>query len=92
MYIQVLYGVDRVRQIGLTVSRGIDSSPQGFPRALASLGGEEVRGPTSGAVPINGMGTVSVEAVKVVPDVQNLLAGKDIGSGTVAWQRHRRGR
>jgi hypothetical protein len=42
--------------------------PELWPR----LGGEEVRGPTSWAVPVDGMGTVSVEAVKAppVPGVQ----------------------
>ncbi len=70
--IQALYRLTRVRRTGLTVSRGVDSSPQGFPRALASVGGEEVRGPTSWAVPTDGMGTVFVEAVKapLVPGVQ----------------------
>ncbi len=37
-YIQVLYRVDRVRSTGLTVTRGIGSSPQGSPRSLASAG------------------------------------------------------
>ncbi len=40
---------------GLTVSRDVASS---------RLGGEEVRGPTSGAVPVDETGTASVEAVK----------------------------
>ncbi len=31
------------------------------------LGGEEVRGPTSRAVPVDGIGTASVEAVKAPP-------------------------
>jgi hypothetical protein len=36
------------------------------------VGGEEVRGPTSGAVPVDGTGTAFVEAVKapLVPGVQ----------------------
>ncbi len=37
--------------------------PELWPR----LGGEEVRGPTSGAVPVDETGTTSVEAVKVPP-------------------------
>jgi hypothetical protein len=37
-YIQVLYRVDTVRLTGLTITRGVGSSPQGSPRALASAG------------------------------------------------------
>jgi hypothetical protein len=36
--IQALYRLTRVCWTGLTVSRGIDRSPQGSPRALASVG------------------------------------------------------
>jgi hypothetical protein len=37
-YIQVLYRVARVLWTGLTITRGVGSSPQGSPRALASAG------------------------------------------------------
>ncbi len=66
-YIQVLYRVDRVRLTGLIVTRGIGSSPQGSLELWPWLEGEEVRGPTSLAVPVDGTGTVSVEAVKAPP-------------------------
>ncbi len=49
----------------MTVSRGVDSSPQGSP--WPRLGGEEVRDLTSWAVPVDGTGTASVEAVKAPP-------------------------
>jgi hypothetical protein len=58
---------------GLTVSRNVTSSPQeGSPELWPRLGGEEVRGPTSGAVSVEETGTASVEAVKAppVPGVQ----------------------
>jgi hypothetical protein len=66
-YIQVLYRVTRVCRTGLTVSRGIGSSPRGSPKLWPRLEGEEVRGPTSLAVPIEGTGIAYVEAVKAPP-------------------------
>ncbi len=56
------------------------------PELWPWLGGEEVRGPTSWAVPIDGMGTVSVEAVKAppVPGVQKPPHQVENGSRTVA--------
>jgi hypothetical protein len=38
------------------VTRGVASSPQGSPELWPGLEGEEVRGPTSWAVPIDGPG------------------------------------
>jgi hypothetical protein len=67
VYIQALYRLTRVRQTGLTISRGVDSSPQGSPALWPQLGEEEVRGPTSWVVPDNGTGTTSVEDVKALP-------------------------
>jgi hypothetical protein len=57
---------------GLTVSRGVASSPQDSPELWPRLGGEEVIGPTSWAVSVDGTDTASVEAVKAppVPGVQ----------------------
>jgi hypothetical protein len=37
-YKEALYRLTRVRRTGLTISRGIDSSPQGSPPPLASAG------------------------------------------------------
>ncbi len=58
--IQVLYRVARIRPTGLTITRGIGSSPQGSPELWPRLEGEEVRGPTSSAVPVDRTGTASV--------------------------------
>ncbi len=52
---------------GLMVSRDVASSPQGSPELWPRLGGEEVRGPTSGAVSVDETGTAFVEAVKAPP-------------------------
>jgi hypothetical protein len=81
-FIQALYRLTRIHQTGLTVSRGVGSSPQGFPRALASVGRRKVRGPISWEVPVDGTGTASVEVVKAlsVPGMQKppRLVGKTV--------------
>ncbi len=71
---------------GLTVSRDVASSLQGSPELWPRLGGEEVRGPTSGAVPVDETGTASVEAVKAppVPGVQK----PPRWVGKWFWDRH----
>jgi hypothetical protein len=38
VYLQALYRLTTVRRTGLTVSRVVDSSPQGSPQTLASAG------------------------------------------------------
>ncbi len=89
-YIQVLHRVDWVRLTGLTVTRVVGSSPQGSPRA--QLDGVEVRGPTSLVVPVDGMDTASVEAVKApwagVPGMGgggSLPAGRPDTRGSRRW-------
>ncbi len=51
--------------------------PQGSPKLWPRLGGEEVRGPTSVAVPIDGMGIASMASVMAspVPACKKLLEG-----------------
>jgi hypothetical protein len=65
--IQVLYTGSGVHPTGQTVTRDVASSPQGSPELWPRPGGEEVKGPTSGAVPVDETGTSSVEAVKAPP-------------------------
>jgi hypothetical protein len=67
----VQYRVIRVHPTSLTVARGVGRGPQGSPRALAWPGGEEVRGSTSVAVPVDGTGTVSVAPVMATPVQQH---------------------
>jgi hypothetical protein len=67
----VQYRVIRVHPTSLTVARAVGRCPQGSPRALAWPGGEEVRGSTSVAVPVDGTGTVSVAPVMATPVQQH---------------------
>ncbi len=71
-YIQMQYRVGGVHPTGLTVARGVRRCPQGSPELWPRLGGEEVRGPTSVSVPVDGTGTASVAPVMAppVPGVQ----------------------
>jgi hypothetical protein len=72
-YIQVLYRVTGVHPTGLTVDQGCRQVSTGLPPELwPRLEGEEVRGPTSVAVPVDGTGTASVAPVMAppVPGVQ----------------------
>jgi hypothetical protein len=85
-YIQVQSRVTGVNPTGLTVARGIGRCPQGSSELWPLLGGEEVRGPTSVAVPIDGTGTASVAPAMAppVPSVQ-----KPPGwVGKQFWDRH----
>ncbi len=61
------YRVTGVHPTGLTVARGVGRCPQGSPPALASARGEEVRDPTSMAVPVDRTGTASVAPVMAPP-------------------------
>ncbi len=62
-----MYRVTRVHRTGLAISRGVGSSQQGSAELWSRLEGEEVRGLTSWAVPVDRTGTASVEAVKAQP-------------------------
>jgi hypothetical protein len=67
-YIQGLYRVARVHPTGLTVNQGCRQVSTGLPPELwPRLDGEEVRGLTSLAVPVDGTGTASVEPVMALP-------------------------
>jgi hypothetical protein len=62
-YIQVQYRVTGVHPTGLTIARGVGQCYRAPPELWPRLGGEEVRGPTSVAVPVDGTGTASNKPV-----------------------------
>jgi hypothetical protein len=68
----VQYRVLRVQPTGLTVARGVRRCHRAPPELWRRPGGEEVKGPTSVAVPIDGTGTASVAPMMAppVPGVQ----------------------
>jgi hypothetical protein len=66
-YLLVQYRVTGVHPTGLTVTKGVGRCPQGSPQLWPRPGGEEVRDPTSVAVPIDGTGTASVAPVMARP-------------------------
>jgi hypothetical protein len=71
-------------QLVWSVTRGVDRSPQGSPKLWPQLEREEVRGPTSVAVPTSMTCTVSVETVKATP------VRDPLGCGGTAWAQARR--
>jgi hypothetical protein len=73
----ILYKGGGLNPTGQTVTRGVASSPQGSPRALASAGRRRGQSPTYRAVPVDGAGTASVEAVKVPFFINNFCSKAD---------------